>query len=163
MTAANLLTTEDIYLDPAYQTAVETPEGVGRPVNQSYVCLPDDGLASLGATAMVTRELRLQGDRPELDPYPKSPLKNQPIIYTQALQFPDEAAATAARATLRELDQGVPGHPVREGLLASTPARACKLTKRSTSTAGKAQAGHGGVREARRDQTPSSSTGRAPG
>ena len=99
VTAANLLTTEDIYLDPAYQTAVETPEGVGRPTNQSYVCLPDDGLASLGATAMVTRNFGYTVTDKESDPYPKSPLKNQPIIYTQALQFPDEAAAMAARST----------------------------------------------------------------
>jgi hypothetical protein len=98
VTAANLLTTEDIYLDPAYQTAVEMPEGVGRPVNQSYVCLPDDGLASLGATAMVTRNFGYTVTDTELDPYPKSPLKNEPIIYTQALQLPDEAAAIAARS-----------------------------------------------------------------
>ncbi|HVK35416.1 MAG TPA: hypothetical protein VM428_07130 [Microlunatus sp.] len=98
VTAANLLTTEDIYLDPAYQTAVETPEGVGRPTNESYVCLPGDGLASLGATAMLTRNFGYEVTDKELDPYPKSPLKNQPIIYTQALQFPDEAAAVAARS-----------------------------------------------------------------
>jgi len=98
VTADNLLTTEDIYLDPAYQTAVEMPEGVGRPVNQSYVCLPDDGLASLGATAMVTRNFGYTVTDKELDPYPKSPLKNEPIIYTQALQFPDEGAAIAARS-----------------------------------------------------------------
>ena len=99
VTAANLLTTEEIYLDPAYQTAVETPEGVGRTTNESYVCLPDDGLASLGATAMVTRNFGYEVTDSELDPYPKSPLKKQPIIYTQALQFPDAAAATAARET----------------------------------------------------------------
>lgn len=98
VTAANLLTTEEIYLDPAYQTPGETPEGVGRPVNQSYVCLPDDGLASLGATAMVTRNFGYTVTDAKLDPYPKSPLKNEPIIYTQALQFPDEAAAIAARS-----------------------------------------------------------------
>ena len=98
VTAANLLTTEEIYLDPAYQTAVETPEGVGRPTNQSYVCLPDDGLASLGATAMVTRNFGYTVTDKELDPYPRSPLKNEPIIYTQALQFPDAAAAVAARS-----------------------------------------------------------------
>ncbi|HEY5981691.1 MAG TPA: hypothetical protein VIT41_18855 [Microlunatus sp.] len=98
VTADNLLTTEDIYLDPAYQTAVETPEGVGRPTNESYVCLPDDGLASLGATGMVTRNFGYTVTDNELDPYPRSPLKNEPIIYTQALQFPDAAAAVTARS-----------------------------------------------------------------
>ena len=98
VTAANLLTIDDIYLDPAYQAPVETPEGVGRTTNQSYVCLPDDGLASLGATAMVTRNFAYEVTDKELDPNPKSPLRGQPIIYTQALQFPDAAAATAARA-----------------------------------------------------------------
>jgi hypothetical protein len=98
VTAANLLTTDNIYLDPAYQTPVEMPEGKGRPTNESYVCLPDDGLASLGATAMVTRNFGYTVTDKELDPYPKSPLKNQPIIYTQAFQFPDEGAAKAARS-----------------------------------------------------------------
>lgn len=98
VTATNLLTTEVVYLDPSYQTAVETPDGVGRTTSQSYVCLPDDGLASLGATAMVTRNFGYEVTDPTLDPYPKSPLKSQPIIYTQALQFADQAAATAARA-----------------------------------------------------------------
>ncbi len=98
VTAANLLTTEVVYLDPTYQTAVETPDGVGRSVSQSYVCLPDDGLTSLGATAMVTRNFGYEVTSPESDPNPKSPLKGQPIIYSQALQFADAAAATAARA-----------------------------------------------------------------
>jgi hypothetical protein len=115
VTAANLLTTDVVYLDPAYQTAVETPEGVGRPINQSYVCLPDDGLASLGATAMVTRNFGYEVTDPELDPYPKSPLKNQPIIYTQALQFPDAAAATRARALYAGWIKGCPATLTEKG------------------------------------------------
>jgi hypothetical protein len=98
VTAANLLTAEVIPLDPTYQVAVETADGVGRPVSQSYVCLPDDGLASLGATAMVTRNFGYEVPDKELDPYPNNPLKDEPVVYSQALQFPDEAAATAARA-----------------------------------------------------------------
>lgn len=98
VTADNLLTAEVIPLDPSYQTPVELADGVGRPVTQSYVCLPDDGLASLGATAMVTRNFGYEVADKEMDPYPKSPLRDQPVVYTQALQFPDEATATAARA-----------------------------------------------------------------
>jgi hypothetical protein len=98
VSASNLLTAEVIPLDPTYQTPVETPDGVGRPVGQSYVCLPDDGLASLGATSMVTRNFGYRVDAKDMDPYPKSPLKDQPVVYSQALQFPDEATATAARA-----------------------------------------------------------------
>ena len=120
VTAANLLTTEEIYLDPAYQTAVETPEGVGRTTNESYVCLPDDGLASLGATAMVTRNFGYEVTDSELDPYPKSPLKKQPIIYTQALQFPDAAAATAARETYAGWIKACPNTLVEKGYSVDT-------------------------------------------
>jgi hypothetical protein len=120
VTAANLLTTEEIYLDPAYQTAVEMPEGVGRTTNESYVCLPADGLASLGATAMVTRNFGYQVTDTELDPYPKSPLKKQPIIYTQALQFPDAAAATAAREKYAGWIKACPNTLVEKGYSVDT-------------------------------------------
>ena len=120
VTAANLLTTEEIYLDPAYQTAVETPEGVGRTTSQSYVCLPEDGLASLGATAMVTRNFGYEVTDSELDPYPKSPLKNEPIIYTQALQFPDATAATAAREKYASWIKACPNTLVQKGYSVDT-------------------------------------------
>ncbi len=120
VTAANLLTTDVIYLDPAYQTPVETPEGVGRTTSQSYICLPDDGLASLGATAMVTRNFGYQVTDKEMDPYPKSPLKNQPIIYTQALQFPDAAAATAAREKYAGWIKACPNTLVEKGYSVDT-------------------------------------------
>ncbi|HEU4545263.1 MAG TPA: hypothetical protein VFR88_03130 [Microlunatus sp.] len=139
VTAANLLTTDVVYLDPSYQTAVETPEGVGRPTNQSYVCLPDDGLASLGATAMVTRNFGYEVTDPELDPYPKSPLKNQPIIYTQALQFPDAAAATKARALYAGWIQACPATLTEKGYSIDT-GQSLKLTKLQAE-GGTAQAG----------------------
>jgi hypothetical protein len=120
VTAANLLTTENIYLDPSYQTAVEKPEGVGRTTSQSYVCLPDDGLASLGATAMVTRNFGYKVTDKEMDPYPKSPLKNQPIIYTQALQLPDAAAAAAARARYVSWIKACPKTLVQKGYSVDT-------------------------------------------
>lgn len=100
VSATNLLTVDDIYVDDPMSTeVVEAPDGAGRPVSQSYLCLPADGLAGLGATSMVTRDFAYKIINPENDPYPKSPLKNKPVVYTQALQFADEAAATAARTT----------------------------------------------------------------
>ena len=100
VSADNLLTIDDIYPeDPLTFEVVEAPDGAGRPVSQSYICLPENGLASLGATSMVTRDFTYKVVNSENDPYPKSPLKNKPTVYTQALQFPDAAAATAARAT----------------------------------------------------------------
>ena len=120
VTAANLLTAEVIPLDPTYQTAVEVPEGVGRTTNQSYVCLPDDGLASLGATAMVTRNFRAEVIDNEIDPYPKSPLKNQPMVYTQALQFADAAAATPARARYVGWIKACPNTLVEKGYSVDT-------------------------------------------
>ncbi len=128
VTAANLLTTEVVYLDPAYQEAVETPDGVGRTVSQSYVCLPDDGLASLGATAMVTRNFGYKVTDPGADPYPKSPLKTQPIIYTQALQFADAAAASAARATYAGWIKNCPARLNEKGYSIDT-GQSLKLTK----------------------------------
>jgi len=120
VTAANLLTTEEIYLDPAYQTAVETPDGVGRPTNKSYVCLPADGLPSLGARAIVPRNFGYKVTDSELDPYPKSPLKNQPIIYTQALQFADATAATAAREKYASWIKACPNTLVQKGYSVDT-------------------------------------------
>lgn len=100
VSAKNLLTLDDIYVDdPMTQEAVETPDGAGRPVSQSYICLPENGLSTLGATSMVTRDFTIKIINNENDPNPKSPLKNKPSVYTQALQFPDEATAAAARAT----------------------------------------------------------------
>lgn len=100
VSAKNLIVPDDIPIDdPTYKTVVETPDGAGRSVTESYVCLPSDGLTSLGASAMVTRNFAYRIDDPKKDLAPKSPLKNQPVIYTQALQFPDEAAASKARET----------------------------------------------------------------
>lgn len=110
VSADNLLTVDDIYPeDPMTFEVVEAKDGAGRPVSQSYICLPENGLSTLGATSMVTRDFTYKVVNGQNDPYPKSPLKNKPTVYTQALQFPDEAAATAARATyagwIKDCDQ----------------------------------------------------------
>ena len=100
VTAANLLTVDDLpNEDPMSKEVVEAADGAGRPVAESYICLPANGLGSLGATSMVTRDFTYKIINADSDPYPDSPLKNKPSIYTQALQFPDEATATAARTT----------------------------------------------------------------
>jgi hypothetical protein len=111
VSATNLLTVDDVEGandDPMTKQVVEAPDGLGRPVSQSYICLPADGIASLGATSMVTRDFTLKIIDAANDPYPKSPLKNKPTIYTQALQFADEAAATTARATYAGWIKGCP-------------------------------------------------------
>jgi len=102
VSATNLLTVDDAEAandDPMTKQVVEAAAGQGRPVSQSYICLPENGLATLGASSMVTRDFTVKIINAESDPYPKSPLKNKPSIFTQALQFDDEAAATKARAT----------------------------------------------------------------
>lgn len=102
VTATNLLTVDDVESindDPMSKQVVEAADGQGRPVSESYVCLPENGLASLGATSMVTRDFTFKIVNPASDPNPDSPLKNKPSVYTQALQLNDEAAATKARAT----------------------------------------------------------------
>ncbi|MFT4165011.1 MAG: hypothetical protein QM650_07185 [Microlunatus sp.] len=100
VTTANLLTVDDMpNEDPMTKEVVEAADKAGRPVSESYICLPTNGLGSLGATSMVTRDFTYKIINADSDPYPDSPLKNKPSIYTQALQFPDEATATAARTT----------------------------------------------------------------
>ena len=102
VSATNLLTVDDVdgaNDDPMTKQVVEAPDGQGRPVSQSYICLPEGGITSLSATSMVTRNFTFKIIDGTNDPYPKSPLKNKPTVYTQALQFSDEAAATAARST----------------------------------------------------------------
>jgi hypothetical protein len=102
VSATNLLTVDDaeaVNDDPITKQVVEATAGQGRPVSQSYICLPENGLASLGASSMVTRDFTVKIINADSDPYPNSPLKNKPSVYTQALQFDDEAAAAKARAT----------------------------------------------------------------
>ncbi len=98
LTANNLLTTEDVPLeDYDTQQVVVVKPGVGRPVPESSVCLPANGLQDLGATQVLSRNFRyelIDGSKPDKD----DPFRNQPIIYSQALQFADAAAAKAARA-----------------------------------------------------------------
>lgn len=102
VTANNLLTVDDVEAindDPTARQVVEAADGQGRPVSQSYICLPENGLGSLGANSMVTRDFTFKIINAKNDPYPDSPLKNKPSVYTQALQFPDKTAATAGRAS----------------------------------------------------------------
>ena len=97
LTAKNLLTTEDLPLeDYDTQQVVVTKPGVGRPLPESSVCLPANGLQDLGATQVLSRNFRyelIDGSKPDKD----DPFRNQPILYTSALQFADAAAAKAAR------------------------------------------------------------------
>lgn len=116
VTADNVLTVDDIYSDdPMTKEVVQASDGDGRPVSQSYICLPPDGLASLGATAMVNRDFTYKIIDAGADPYPDSPLKNKPSIYTQALQFPDEAAATAARTAYADWIENCPATLTERG------------------------------------------------
>ena len=97
LTERNLLAAEDVPLqDYDNQSVVVVKPGVGRPDPESSVCLPDNGLADLGAEQILSRNFGyrlLDGPQPDAD----DPFRDQPIIYTQALQFADAAAAESAR------------------------------------------------------------------
>ena len=97
LTERNLLAADDVPLeDYDNQSVVVVKAGVGRPEPESSVCLPGNGLTDLGAQQVLSRNFRYQlldGSKPDAD----DPFRNQPIIYTQALQFADAAAAKAAR------------------------------------------------------------------
>lgn len=120
VTAANLLGPDSVPAELSYQTVVESADGQGRTTAESYVCLPVDGLSSLGATAMVTRNFVYQVADEELDPYPDSPLKNKPVLFTQALQFADQASATKARATYVSWIKGCPATLDEKGYTVDT-------------------------------------------
>ena len=97
LSARNLLTIGEIPLED-YDTQAVTivKDGVGRPVPESSVCLPANGLQDLGATQVLNRNFRydlIDGSKPDKD----DPFRSQPIIYSQALQFADPAAAKSAR------------------------------------------------------------------
>jgi len=140
VTATNLLTVDDIPNDdPISREVVEAADGQGRSVSQSYSCLPPDGLASLGATAMVTRDFTYKIIDAASDPYPDSPLKNKPSVYTQALQFADAAAATRARATYASWIKGCPATLDEKGFSIDTD-QSLRLTTLKLEGA-KAQAG----------------------
>ena len=142
VTATNLLTVHDvegINDDPMSKKVLEATDGEGRPVSQSYVCLPQDGLSSLAATSMVTRNFTFKITDAENDPYPKSPLKNKPSVYTQALQFADEPAATAARAKYAGWIKDCPATLLKQGY-GIDKAQSLKLTT-LREKGGQAQAG----------------------
>lgn len=143
VSATNLLTVEDVEGvndDPMTKQVIEAPDGQGRPVSQSYICLPADGIASLGATSMVTRDFTFKIIDPANDLYPKSPLKNKPSVYTQALQFADEAAATTARATYAGWIKGCPTTLLDQGY-GIDDEQSLRLTTLQLEGAAKAQAG----------------------
>ena len=142
VTATNLLTVDDIEGindDPMTKEVAEAAEGEGRPVSQSYICLPENGLSSLGATSMVTRNFTFKIIDDENDPYPESPLKNKPSVYTQALQFADESAATTARATYAGWIKDCPTTLLKQGYGIDKD-QSLKLTTLSAE-GGQAQAG----------------------
>ena len=140
VTPATCGPTEGISPDPGYQTAVETPEGVGRTISQSYVCLPDDGLASRGAMAMVTRNFGYTvtdkgstcTEEPAEEPadhlHPGAPVPRRGARARWRGRRDAGAGSRRARGTW-----------VRRAL-SSTPARASRRPD-STSTAPKADAG----------------------
>jgi hypothetical protein len=93
VTAENLLRVSDIATQTDEQKVVVPGDQRGRSVDRSSACVPDTGLGTLGATAMVSRNFAYQ--------VPGGPASPAPSIYTQALQFPDADAARTALATYR--------------------------------------------------------------
>ncbi len=98
VSTANLLSTDDVPLMIKTDEVVITDPGVGRSDDTSSVCVPD-GLEALGATAMVSRNFRVEVNDPDFTPDPSDPLYQQPSVYTQALQFADADQAEQARRT----------------------------------------------------------------
>lgn len=97
VTDKNLMTTDDVPVEDRQTTvAVVAKAGAGRWVNEMSVCWATVGRTDLGVVNAVQRNFRYEILDPQGAPDP-GPLRNQPVIYTQALQFADAAAATKAR------------------------------------------------------------------
>lgn len=97
VTAKNLLTTDDVPVENLETTtAVVAKAGTGRVKNEMSVCWATESSADLGVVNDVTRNFAYELVDPEDAPDP-GPLRGQPVIYTQALQFADAAAARRAR------------------------------------------------------------------
>ena len=94
VTPANLIAPSDLPA-PEGGGTIEEYRAHARPLDRVSVCLPR-GLGALGATAALSRSYKeVYPDRPALE----GPLADEPSSYAVALQFPDAAAATAARKT----------------------------------------------------------------
>jgi hypothetical protein len=94
VTAANLIAPSDLPA-PEGGGRVEEYRQHARPLDRVSVCLRH-GLGDLGATAALSRSYKeVYPDRPALE----GPLADEPSSYAVALQFPDTAAAAAARKT----------------------------------------------------------------
>ena len=97
VTAKNLMTTDDVPVEDRETTVpVIAKEGAGRWINEMSVCWATVGRIDLGVVNTVQRNFRYEIVDPQSAPDP-GPLRNQPVIYTQALQFADAAAAKKAR------------------------------------------------------------------
>lgn len=96
VTAKNLLTTDVPVENLETTTAVVAKAGTGRVKNEMSVCWATESSADLGVVNDVTRNFAYELVDPEDAPDP-GPLRGQPVIYTQALQFADAAAARRAR------------------------------------------------------------------
>lgn len=98
LTAANLLAVGDV---PTVGAERVTPAaaGVGRARDDTSACIPDQGLGVFGAEQILTRNFLIEPVDPPFTPDPKDPLSGQPVVYTLALQFADENAATGAYET----------------------------------------------------------------
>ena len=97
VTAKNLMSTDDVPVEDRETTVpVIAKEGAGRWINEMSVCWATVGRTDLGVVNTVQRNFRYEIIDPQNAPDP-GPLRNQPVIYTQALQFGDAAAAKKAR------------------------------------------------------------------
>jgi hypothetical protein len=97
LSTRHLLTVDDVPIEDWENTvAVLAKEGTGRSVAESSICLPGRGLADLNAVQQLHRNFRHdyldRKNQPDI-----GPLKNEPVVYTQVLQFADAEAAEIAR------------------------------------------------------------------
>ena len=97
VTTKNLLTVDDVPLEDRETLEVTVAKSsAGRAGPEISRCWPT-GRTDLGVTAMVARNFRYEIIDPDAAPDP-GPLENEPVVYTQALQFADAAAAKRAQA-----------------------------------------------------------------
>jgi hypothetical protein len=97
VTTKNLLTTDDVPVeDWDTTTAVLAKPGTGRVPAETSVCWASEGRVDLGVVNEMSRNFAYEIVDPQDAPDP-GPLRGQPVIYTQALQFPDAATAKKAR------------------------------------------------------------------
>jgi hypothetical protein len=100
LTEANLITAGQVPTLGQQRWTV-TAAAAGRAADQSTVCLPKDGLATLRPASVLSRAFRMDRRFDGTANPPEPPFGSDPTVYTNVLQFDSAAAAAAAYTTYR--------------------------------------------------------------